>query len=714
MTTAPYARMYRTESNDFQSGFGGTEVMIATRVALKATLRAVSAVALTAVALFTSGCSVFSTPIGSDTIPMAGAAIHGMVHGGRQPISGASIGLYAAGSGGYGSSSGVTNLLVTPVSTAGDGTFTITGDYGGYTCTAGSLLYITASGGDAGSGSNSAIMLVAPLGPCGGVSGSTYVVINEVTTAATAIALGQFIAPAADSIAASSTNSVGLTNAFATVNNLVNTATGVAVTSTTSGSVTATPEYNKLNGIADILAACVNTSGPSSTPCTTLFGDVTSGTAPTDTLQAAVYMSQNPTSNSTAHLTALWNLATATPPFSYGSQAQPTDWTVGILYTSSGSTSPVYDPQNIAIDAGGNVWIINANGKTDNLAELGPTGTPLITPTVLSTSAQQFRNLAIDTNGNAWFGTSSATPYTYEYKTNGTLVNDANFSGAYAVAINGSNDVFFGRNSSSACGTKAIGEFTADTLVPTTNLVMYGCQATAVSNTYAYMAIDASNNLWITNTTATGYITQVSSVPNDATVNSTCTTFPCTTATTPAAPTLTYTTINSGSSGVPTFATPYGIAVGLGGANVWFANNTGPSLTEMTSVSAGSNIGDATSLTKPTFLAVDGAGNLWVSDNIGSSPAAVSEFSSVGAILSPANGVNGSTTVGFSHAGLFNSQGIGIDPSGNVWVADQVAAAGAGSGVFEIVGAAVPTVTPIASALSGTVNATGHGIGQKP
>ena len=69
-------------------------------------------------------------------------------------------------------------------------------------------------------------------------------------------------------------NSVGLTNAFATANNLVNVATGQAVTSATlngSGtgtglSITATPESAKLNTIANILSACVNSDGSGTSP----------------------------------------------------------------------------------------------------------------------------------------------------------------------------------------------------------------------------------------------------------------------------------------------------------------------------------------------------------------------------------------------------------------------------------------------------------------
>jgi len=610
-------------------------------------------------------------------------------------------------------------------------------------------------------------MLAAALGNCGSLSSSTFITINEVTTAATAYALGQYFTPAvgglssADSFGARNTtqSQTGIANAMATVPNLVTIATGTAVTSATlpstltgsitawsiatnvatftaantlaagdqvtlsgfgtstffnglavtvlstglsstqfeasvthangsatesgafgTGSVTATPESTKLNTIADILAACVNSAGGSSgdgTNCGKLFRDVTptSGATPTDTLQAAVYMSLNPTSNnatgSTANLTELYGLVGAGgTPFNSTVSAQPTDWTIGIQYTSSTVLS---FPQNLAIDAGGDVWIINANSKTDNLAELSPTGSPMII--AAATTTQQYRSDAIDTNGNVWFTTSTAPSSTFEYKTSGTFTSSTSYSSGYAVAIDGSNDVFVGRNSSTACSTTATGEFTADSL---TSLTSFGCPANT-ADTFAYMAVDASNNLWITNAAGSGgsgYITEVTGVPSA----------------------VTYTAITGGSGGAPAFGEPFGVAVGAGGTNIWIANATGNNLSEMTSATAGTNFGDNTAVNKPTFLAVDGSGNIWASDNM-SAPASVSEFSSAGAVLSQ---VSGSGAVGYSHASLVSSYGIGVDPSGNVWVANNTAT----GGVFEIVGAAAPTVTPIALALkNGTIGA---------
>lgn len=684
--------------------------MIATRVALKATLRAVSAVALTAVALFTSGCSVFSTPIGSDTMPMTGAVIKGAVHGGQQPIYSATIGLYVAGSTGYGSSGG-SNLLSSPVYTAADGTFTITGDY---TCPSGSsLVYLTASGGDSGSGPNSAIMLVAPLGACGGLSSGTFININEVTTAATALALGQFISPASDNIGTSSTNNTGLLNAFNTVNSLVNIATGNAVTSATLGSVTATPESAKLYTIANILAACVNSAGPFSTPCSTLFPAVTPGsaTAPSDIFQAAVYMSQNPTSNnsggSTTNLTNLFALQSGTSPF-VGVSPQPTDWTVGIQYQDA-TTLP--QPLDVAADASGNIWVLSLAGAVGTLTELNPTGTPQVSLTTLdgySMSAVSPRNVAVDTNGNVWVqSSSSGTGFngdTFEYVPGGTSPSAPIQTGSsgYGLAIDGNNNIWVGKSGSSA--TQAVNEFINGNLLATYQVQF----PTDISNTRpAYAAVDTAGNVWLSSAGVSAPLENRVVQLQQSSINiSGCGSTPFSPAPCPSSSvSATYNTVTTGTSSI-TLNEPWAMAAGPSGV-IWTPNFAGNSLAQITSAAAGNTFGSATSLSSPKYPAVDGAGNVWVTNNI-VTPASVSEFSSGGAILSPINSGGLFTAIGFSHAGLGTAAGITLDPSGNVWVADNGTSGVAQYSVFEVVGAAAPTVTPIALALKNSA------VGAKP
>jgi hypothetical protein len=711
--------------------------MIATRVARKATLSAVSAVALTAVALFTSGCTGFTDAVHSDTIPTTGAALQGIVHGGRQPIVGAHVYLAAAGSGGYGVAatsgpSGTASLLNVNVTTnepttSGhdtNGYYVVTGAGGGfsigngggsgssfdYTCPSSStLVYLLASGGDStGSGANSATMLAAPLGQCGSLSSSTYVTVNEVTTAATALALGQFILTDSPFIGTSSTNTTGLANAFATVNNLVNISTGVAGATTspltgggcTGCSITVAPETAKLNTIANILAACVNTTGSSSAACTALFG----ATSATDTFGAAVAMSLNPTTS----LASLYALQTGTSPFT-GVGTQPTDWTVGILYTDG--TTSLLDPQNVAADASGNIWVVNHNSTTTgNLTELSPTGSPVINVSTIGgtiMTALQPRNEAIDTNGNVWIvaATSPGGIFQYNTGTPGSSLVIADSKSPYGIAIDGSNNVFVTHESSSS--TYTVYEFLGGNLVSTSEVQYppYKVGGTTLQQP-EYAAIDTSGNVWMTNGSSTSglynNIFQMSAF-NGGT-GGVCTVFPCNVAS-DSSLAETYTNVLSATGSIPTLNEAWGIAAGPSGV-MWTPNTAGLTLTQMTSTTSGTNYGSSASLTAPSYVAVDGAGNVWVSNKngtVGSVPGSVSEFFGTGtSSTTPALGTPLSptgTTVGFAHMGLQTGQGITLDPSGNVWVANQVASAGAGVGVFEIVGAGAPTVTPIALAL---------------
>ena len=118
------------------------------------------------------GCAGVPTisPTTVEDNPMALPGISGMVHGGQQPITGATVKLYVAGSTGYGSAATYTTgndlLGNNTVTTNSSGGFNITGDY---TCpSSSSLVYIVASGGNpglTGTVNNTASTLVAALGP---------------------------------------------------------------------------------------------------------------------------------------------------------------------------------------------------------------------------------------------------------------------------------------------------------------------------------------------------------------------------------------------------------------------------------------------------------------------------------------------------------------------------------------------------------------------
>ena len=101
---------------------------------------------LASLTLLTTGCSSlahFSDP-STATSPLP--AISGTVHGGQQPVSGATIQLYAANTT---TSKGISTALLThPPTSASNGTFTITDT--NYCPAPGSLVYLVATGGNPG------------------------------------------------------------------------------------------------------------------------------------------------------------------------------------------------------------------------------------------------------------------------------------------------------------------------------------------------------------------------------------------------------------------------------------------------------------------------------------------------------------------------------------------------------------------------------------
>ena len=103
----------------------------------------------------------------------------------------------------------------------------------------GGLVYLLATGGNAGAGVNSAIAEAAIVGNCNSLSASTFVNISEVTTIAAAYALAPFATitagtPQTTNVGTSLTNLQGLYNAAGPAANLANNLTGFAHVSATS------------------------------------------------------------------------------------------------------------------------------------------------------------------------------------------------------------------------------------------------------------------------------------------------------------------------------------------------------------------------------------------------------------------------------------------------------------------------------------------------
>jgi len=703
-----------------------------------------------------SGCANMITNSPSGPSSELGV-MAGKVHGGNQPISGATVKLYAAGTAGYGQ--GSTLLASTTTSTDGTGSFSFTqiatqpGTIGSsYACPSSkSLIYLVSSGGDpltnTATNNNTAAVLMAALGQCGSSAG-LFVNINEVSTVASVFALAQYIYPGTSTPATVTIGThgdytlstppqagVGLINAFATVANLETLNTGAANTSVTLNGAasavsavvsTATPETAKINQMANILAACVNNATSAAANCSTLFSNATppspsvtsqpSATFSTavDTLQAAYYMATNPTDSVAANPNNLSNLyalsAAAGAPFQPTLSAAPTDWTIGLVYNSgatkcsSGALFINYPYAN-SIDAAGNVWMSNGgSGTSGALTEMSPTGVPL---NCSGTVFQSRGGAAIDTAGNVWIA-SNTTAAVYKFDGTTTTTIPTATAKNYAMAADGKGNVFFTENL--ALNLYELPSTATSSTVPT----LIG--TTVASGSPFGIGIDTKGTVVVGQSGSGG---------------STIIAFPTTTV-----GGSTYPSTGTSITAAGNYAGVYGIAFDATGG-FWVGNSAG------TSASASTGPGNTTSLTALTYgsstpgaantvtftpgtataifaggvstgrvVAVDGAGNVWIANNTAASSSGlfgVSEFTKTGVALSPTSTTPGTGTTttengGFQKAASFftSLRGCAIDPSGNVWVSSTNSTSN--TQMTEIVGAAVPVVTPISAQLAnGTV-----------
>ena len=567
---------------------------------------------------------------------------------GSQPIAGATIQVYAAGTTGNGSAP--TTLLQTALTTDATGAFTV---LAGYACPASSSqLYLVARGGMAGAStaSNAAITLASILGPCNQVAASTQLVINEVTTVATVWGLSQFLANGV-SLGSSSTNTQGLTNAFATVANLANLTTGTSPGANFPGNG-ASPAA-RINTLANLLNTCTSAITDLN-PCTSLFASSTlaGSSAPTNTFDAALNLVRNPGTN----VATLYKQSTSSTAFAPSLSKTPSDWTLFIAYTGGG----LFEPGALGVDATGNVWVsnyIDSTGAAGVVSKFSPNGTPIFPSGILANGLSDSYGLAIDASGNVWI----------PYEQSPGSVN----KGLGAVSVLNSN----GQSISGATGYSTGGIFypiaTAVDPNGTAWVVNYGnARLTQYSSTgqllsgtsglfapsFAFpaaIAVDANHNAWIGDQND-NFVTRISSDGTQYLAVSCC---------------------NS----------PNGLAIDQRGY-VWVANYAGDSISQISnSGTVVSNGYTGGGIDHPQGIAMDGAGSVWIANYRGTSLSqlAGSSSSNPGAALSP--------TIGWgSDANLLEAFAIAIDASGNLWVTNF------GSNTLtEFIGLAVPVKTPL-------------------
>ncbi len=278
------------------------------------------------------GCGV-NTGAPATQAATSSAKVSGTVHGGQQPVSSATIQMYAVSTAGDGGPA--TPLLTRVVQTGSAGGFSF--GAADYTCpTASTPVYLTATGGNpglSGSVNNTAIALMVSLGSCGGVAGLSSVSVNEVTTVGSLAAVFPFATGYA-AIGSQSTDAGLFASALANIPIFTNAATGVS-----PGPGLIAGQYAsslEIDALANSVASCINSTGGvanDGSACGTLFAMATQagGSAPTDVIGALLNILKNPTRS----VTGIFNLAQASPPFQPAITSPPARWVLPIVSTSN-------------------------------------------------------------------------------------------------------------------------------------------------------------------------------------------------------------------------------------------------------------------------------------------------------------------------------------------------------------------------------------------
>ncbi|MDE1161902.1 MAG: hypothetical protein PW792_08140 [Acidobacteriaceae bacterium] len=373
-------------------------------------------------------------------------------------------------------------------------------------------------------------------------------------------------------------------------------------------------------------------------------------------------------------------------------------------YGITSSTAPAYtrtisSPRSIVIDSSGNAWLADWNGSYTNevaissssycgsytstcyfgqVAEFpaaaGPGATYNGTATGYYSGLYPF-GAAADASGNVYFTQAGGST-----NPGSKVLGKFNASGAYTVGASigthpytvivdntssssATNAPLIWVNDQSGCTATAGGDASVILQILSGSLATNssyngligantGCSGkdAIAANTGAVMgmAVDSANNLWLANAA-----TEFGS------------------------------TSNLGTTGATNTVT-YGVRTIIG-SKALISTTAGSG-----SVNSASGAGG---LSNPQFLAIDGANNAWVA-NLTSS--AISEFSvsNVGTTSMAINALSGSS--GYTHAetgsAITGGEGIAIDLSGNVWIANFT---GGTTYLTVLVGAATPAAPVI-------------------
>lgn len=619
-----------------------------------------------AAALLT-GCG--AGPLVSPSASAANSSSHtitGKVHGGQLPVTGSKIALYTFGSSGYGSR----GQLLAVSTTDSSGYFNI--DPASISCpTPDAPVYILSIGGNPGTRNNNAIELGAGLGRCADAA-NYFVTINEISTVALAYTFSHFFGVSGtdgnspDSFGAPASQTQVISNG---VQGTLPTLIDIVNSYPHPNTATFNFEGAKLISLANILGACVNSGGPTSGFCQNLFlySQPAGGNLPANTLQAAVDIARNPTQN-VPFLFALQPQSGASA-FSGGLTAAPADFTLSASYTSPtfGLAVDTRSTSTIDIDTNGRVWFpSNAPGAGGVGYYNQANGT---FSSLFPGNLTHPQELAIDIDNYVWVTDAASGNVAGFPADNPQTPVVLNLPGTRSTSVTTAYDNTMRVGIKAPDGLPALAQIVGKssyTQLPGTEIGNGGdfVASSLAGDVIGGLAIAGSE-------ISTPSTYDLYSAPNGQVTY------------------ITYQTFQDAGQVVFTgnnfVGTRAGYSAGADGLCIWASQNCFPMAND--------------GIRQPSGLSLDGAGTLWAADR--NAPSVESVPFVNGSYLNSNGAVNNTVYVHDSNNGntLLHPAGIAVDRAGNVWVSNfGCYGNGCTPGAFtlsEIIGAGTPTITPV-------------------
>lgn len=529
------------------------------------------------------------------------------------------------------------------------------------------------------------IVLVAAFDAC---NPPQPIVINELSTVATAYAVSQFIQ--GNKIFGPSP---GLDNAVGTIGNLVNLSTGKPgrIISNRQNGASGLNERSTLaeptqNTIANLISGCAT----SQDLCTAIFNAISqNGQSIRNTFQAIHTLARNPFTQDDQ---ALYDLSRVVETFEPTLQSAPESWILALHHVKGGFSAP----GRMAFDSRGNVWINNnwlppagssANIPGRQFTVLNPQGKPILGSPIFSKFVHgSGYGIAIDQKDRTWIASFNDGQIARFNPKGKVQVHSDGLNHPMGIAVDQRGNLWI-PNMGDPQDDQDAGSVTVFIKGDPNNRVT---QTAGIFKPFS-LAIDDKGRCWVDNGafTPSGSAT-ILKLTKDNEIQIVRENL---------------TTTSSGSPDFPissNFVAPITVAIDANG-NGWISNFGIPEVTFINGKTYEVTNFPVDTRSRGWGLAVDGGGLVWIQSFAQAlQPEIFREPPIVISVVSARENDLGAFLYSFTNPALQHATGLQIDQSGNIWVANNWSLESmppsplfSGDGVVEFIGLATPVTTPL-------------------